>query len=1333
MTEIASLRASIEMDSSRFNAGVQSASKASDNLAERLVRLASGHDRFILAQERAGSALAGMAAKAQSAVDTFARIKAATDSAAESARGFQEAFDAADEVDRLRASLDPVYAATKRYEAAVKSVQNALDRNAVSQKQANTVLSLAKQRFDAATGAAVRFDAVSETVQGSAGNFRGAVQNVSFQLQDLAVQIGSGTSAAVALGQQLPQLLGGFGAVGAAIGLVAAVAVPLGARFLNIGGNAADTSEAIDAFSAALDRANAAAEIAGTSVRELAETYGDAAASIQENARYAAQSAVQDAARSVEALVGPLRGGFNEAILALDDLRSAEQRLFEARDARTADPQFGPSVDQIQTLVEQTEAFEDALNEALGPLGLTRTNVAAIALAFSEFKGAETLEDMTREAQEGLDVIRQFYPAGSELPAVLGESVALFERIVREGAATVEVLEDAGISAGEVAGSGVDTTMSTAATEAGKFSDFLRDAHGWAQRVAGEMRDASMSARLGYQGSRIAGQSQGLSGESGALLDRIIGVESGGNASARNPNSSATGLGQFIESTWLRLFRENFPDRAEGMSRAAILALREDASTSRAMVDLYIQENRDILARAGVAVTDANLYLAHFLGPGGAIAVNRAPGAAVADTLDASAIAANPTILGGGVTGQDVIAWAQEKVGVGVPAVEAMEAAVAAEASALKESTQAAEEAQRSLDSLTASLDPAAKASIDLANMQAKVDAAVQGGAMSAAEGAQMMADFRDALDARTAEQQAEELEKVQGALDGIVGSLDPATQASLEFAEAQKAVAAAVQAGIISAARGQQILDDLTMQQIMNTEEMKDVIAAQERAAEEVKSIWEGATQSISDYFADGLMNGFEDGIEGAIDILKDGLRQMIAMALRNRIFIPIQTGIQAGLSGGALPGAGPGSGMLGGIGSAIGSFMGSVGAGMGSVVSGFMTGGFAGAGTAITTAMGGATASMAGFAAAAGAIAVPLLAAAAVFLAFRKKVKVLDEGIRVTIDGYDALIETFKKTKTTRLFGLVSNTRTNFEEAAPDVANPIIDAYRDVYDSVADMAGQLGIGADAFKDFSYEFKLSLKGMTDEQKQAALAAEFQKVADALATTAGVTAQFIRVGETAGQALQRMTTSLTAANGAMAALGFDLFDVSMKGADAASAFVELFGSLDQFTTAMEFYHTNFYSLAERAQEASRQFRAGLDEIGLNIIPQTEKVFRAMVDSLMEQGRTKDAAELIQLAPLFQQMLGLREEANGMAGDAARGVSADGFTTRFGYQWAQATAAQRAIAPRLSEGERQIVVSLEAVRQEQARMREEQRQLQTQVATNTRHTVRALTDAALASG
>ena len=50
------------------------------------------------------------------------------------------------------------------------------------------------------------------------------VRNASYQLTDFAVQVQGGQSAMLAFSQQAPQLLAGFGAIGAAVGLIAALA-----------------------------------------------------------------------------------------------------------------------------------------------------------------------------------------------------------------------------------------------------------------------------------------------------------------------------------------------------------------------------------------------------------------------------------------------------------------------------------------------------------------------------------------------------------------------------------------------------------------------------------------------------------------------------------------------------------------------------------------------------------------------------------------------------------------------------------------------------------------------------------------------------------------------------------------------------------------------------------------------------------------------------------------------------------------------------------------------------------------------------------------------------
>lgn len=84
-----------------------------------------------------------------------------------------------------------------------------------------------------------------------------------------------------------------------------------------------------------------------------------------------------------------------------------------------------------------------------------------------------------------------------------------------------------------------------------------------------------------------------------AISDLIIGAESGGNPNATNPNSSAAGLGQFINSTWLSTIRQHRPDLVQGKSDSEILAMRSDPALSREMTDAYAADNNAILQKNG--------------------------------------------------------------------------------------------------------------------------------------------------------------------------------------------------------------------------------------------------------------------------------------------------------------------------------------------------------------------------------------------------------------------------------------------------------------------------------------------------------------------------------------------------------------------------------------------------------------------------------------------------------------------------------------------------------------------------------------------------------------
>lgn len=139
----------------------------------------------------------------------------------------------------------------------------------------------------------------------------------------------------------------------------------------------------------------------------------------------------------------------------------------------------------------------------------------------------------------------------------------------------------------------------------------------------------------------IAGAIRGAASVTGVSFDYLLAtakIESDFNPQASARTSSARGLFQFIEQTWLGTVKEagaahGYAGHAAAITRSpsgrysvadpaareAILKLRHDPDVSAAMAGVLTRSNGIKLGRAiGRTPTDAELYMAHFLGVGAA-------------------------------------------------------------------------------------------------------------------------------------------------------------------------------------------------------------------------------------------------------------------------------------------------------------------------------------------------------------------------------------------------------------------------------------------------------------------------------------------------------------------------------------------------------------------------------------------------------------------------------------------------------------------------------------------------------------------------------------------
>jgi hypothetical protein len=179
------------------------------------------------------------------------------------------------------------------------------------------------------------------------------------------------------------------------------------------------------------------------------------------------------------------------------------------------------------------------------------------------------------------------------------------------------------------------------------------------------------SGSNGSSGSSVVGAIRNAAAATGTSFQYLLAtaqVESGLNPKASASGSSARGLYQFIDQTWLTTLKESgaslgygrYADAitrsssgryqvADADTRREIMALRNDPTANAAMAGAFTQKNAAKLAtRIGRDASDGELYMAHFLGAAGAgrliTQASNAPQASAADSFP-SAARANRSIF----------------------------------------------------------------------------------------------------------------------------------------------------------------------------------------------------------------------------------------------------------------------------------------------------------------------------------------------------------------------------------------------------------------------------------------------------------------------------------------------------------------------------------------------------------------------------------------------------------------------------------------------------------------------------------------------------------------
>ncbi len=351
------------------------------------------------------------------------------------------------------------------------------------------------------------------------GRGRFVLQNTANQIGDIAVQMQSGTAASRAFGQQMPQLLGGFGVLGGSLGViaplmgtVAALGLPMAIAFAMAGREAQSLDDRMKSLKSSieeLNRAQAQTEVSAVDLVADYKSLADEAKAIFEiNRQMAALRAGEAFDAAARGLAGELSvgGAFDLDPQQLADIDFAiaalqeEKRAFDTAAHNLSDEAFAAANRRVEEITQNISTLNDVRDglEGLAEMfGITEEQAQRVVAQFAEIGNAGG----PKEQAEAMAELAQYIKSASgNLVDATDEGRSLYDQLLKV------VLESLRLAKVDFAAP--KDGLAAAADEAGRLADNLLNALNRQNALAAGYNTSSPDENGNVYGGRGRGPTQ---------------------------------------------------------------------------------------------------------------------------------------------------------------------------------------------------------------------------------------------------------------------------------------------------------------------------------------------------------------------------------------------------------------------------------------------------------------------------------------------------------------------------------------------------------------------------------------------------------------------------------------------------------------------------------------------------------------------------------------------------------------------------------------------------------------------------------------------------------